>query len=151
MVGGDAILLVAVSTSSNQGHDEPRFINYTHIGCVKKTQIFRKKLPSKAWLPCAESSPPAPAAASVTVSVVLRFQYDLTPSVTLLEVSISIPNLGQRVDLCDRDLKPARREQPGELCEHVRRGCLRIPFCLYPMLGSGSEIDDGIDPVFGNT
>jgi len=32
---GDTILLVAMSTNSNQGHDEPRFINYTHIRCVK--------------------------------------------------------------------------------------------------------------------
>src|ERR1700688_4497046 len=80
-------------------------------------QLEPKGMPGIKTTLGSRALPRVPTAFSVTVSVILRLQYDLAPSVTLLELSISIPNLGQRVDLRDGNLQTSCGKLPSELCE----------------------------------
>ena len=66
---------------------------------------------------------------------------------TLLELSIGIANVGQGIDLSDRDLEAAGGEHAGELREHLGvRRCV-VTVGLDTVLGGGGEVDDGVDPI----
>src|SRR5580704_12999270 len=66
---------------------------------------------------------------------------------TLLEFPIGIANLGQRIDPGDRDLKAARGEQPGKLCEHICSRAFMVTFSLHTILSGGGEVDDRVDSI----
>jgi hypothetical protein len=66
---------------------------------------------------------------------------------TLLELSISIANLGQRIDLSDRDLKAAGGQEPGKLREHVCSRAFMVTFRLHTILNRSGEVDDRVDSI----
>jgi len=66
---------------------------------------------------------------------------------TLLKLSISISNLGQRIDLSDRNLEAAGRYQPSKLREYIRSGGFIAAFRLHTILSRGGEVDDRVDSI----
>jgi len=56
---------------------------------------------------------PKPGFSLLLALYLLEFENDLATCMTLLEIPIGIANLGQRIDLSDRDLKAAGGEQPS--------------------------------------
>ncbi len=65
----------------------------------------------------------------------------------LLEFSIGIANLGQRIDLGDRDLQAAGGHQPSELGQYFRSCGRKVTFRLHAILSRGGEIDDRVDSL----
>src|ERR1700676_2175806 len=66
---------------------------------------------------------------------------------TLLELSIGIANLGQRIDLSDRDLKAAGGHQRGKLREHICSRGFMVTLRLHTILSRGGEVDDRVDSI----
>jgi len=67
----------------------------------------------KEWRLSPEQPPSIHGGSRTAPKQLLGFKNDLATCMTLLEFSISIANLGQRIDLSDRDLKVAGRQQPS--------------------------------------
>src|ERR1700722_16309606 len=88
--------------------------------------------------------------AGATSVVRLRFKHDLAACMPLLELSIGIANVGQRIDLRDGDLKAAGGQQPGELREHVHTRSVVAPFRLHAIFSRGGEVDDRVDAIRSN-
>ena len=57
----------------------------------------------------------------------------------LFELLIGLAYLRQRIDLRDRDLEPAGRDQTGKLFEHVRVRGFEVAFRLHTLLRRGGH------------
>jgi hypothetical protein len=66
---------------------------------------------------------------------------------TLLKLSISVANVGQRIDSGDRDLEAAGGQQPGELREHVCSRAFVVTFRFHTVLSRRGEVDDCVDSI----
>src|ERR1700722_15151895 len=66
---------------------------------------------------------------------------------TQLEVSIGIANVGQRINLSDRDLKAAGGHQASKFPEHVDTRGFMASFRFHTVLSRGTEVDDGVDSI----
>jgi hypothetical protein len=66
---------------------------------------------------------------------------------TLLQLSIRFANVGERIDVSDRDLKAAGGQQPSELREHVRSRGFMVTFRLHTIFSRGGEVDDRVDSI----
>src|ERR1700722_1945196 len=77
----------------------------------------------------------------------LWFKHDLAVRVALLELSIGIANLGQRIDLGNRDLKTPGSQQAREFPEDLRISGRVVTFRHHTILSRGGEVDDRVDTV----
>ena len=67
------------------------------------------------------------------------FKHNFALRVTLLQISIGIANVGQGIDLGDRDLEAAGGEHAGELGEHLGARRRLAPSLFTPYFSAAAN------------
>ena len=78
-------------------------------------------------------------------------EYDLTASATSREILIGFADIGQTIDLGDRDLEAASVDQARKFREHLGIRRRAVALRLHAVLRGRREVDDRVDPIGSDT